>query len=221
MTVAALVETAHAIPPFSRREWRADAFVHVTGVAVSLAAGLWLVVSVHASGGTAPTSALAAYAMAMIGMLSASAAYNLTRGRPSNDWLRRVDHVCIFLAIAGTYTPFLTRLAADEAAVALAVVWSMAAAGAVLKLSAPRRYERLGLGLYLGLGWIGAPLAPALSGHLRNGTASLIGLGLLIYTLGTAAYRAERMRYHNVIWHLAVLAAATCHYLAMWTEFGP
>jgi hemolysin III len=157
----------------------------------------------------------------MIGMLSASAAYNLTRGRRFNEWLRRVDHACIFLAIAGTYTPLLTRLRPDEAAVALTLVWSMAAAGAVLKLSAPRRYERLGLALYLALGWIGAPLAPALSGHLRHGTAALIGLGLLIYTAGIAAYRAERMRYHNVVWHLAVLAAATCHYLAMWAEFGP
>lgn len=180
-----------------------------------------MVLSVHASGGIGPTSAVAAYAIAMIGMLSASAAYNLTRGRLPNDWLRRVDHVCIFLAIAGTYTPFLTRLAPDGAAVALTLVWSMAAVGAVLKLLAPGRYERLGLALYLALGWIGAPLAPALSGHLRHGTAALIGLGLLIYTIGTAAYRAERMPYHNVVWHLAVLAAATCHYLAMWTEFGP
>ena len=220
MTVVALSEAEHAIGRFSRRERQVDALVHVVGVTASLAAGPWLVASLRTPGSIATALALAAYVVAMTGMLLASAAYNLTRGSSFTERLRRVDHACIFFAIAGTYTPLLLRLSADKAAVTLTLVWSVAVAGALLKVAAPRRFERLGLALYVGLGWIGLPLAPAMSGLLRHGTAPLIGVGALIYLLGVGAYLAERLRYHNVLWHLMVLAAAGCHYAAMWVEFG-
>ena len=163
---------------------------------------------------------LAAYAMGMIGMLLSSAAYNLTSNCLLKSRLRRFDHASIFLAIAGSYTPLLTRLPTWHSA-AVSLVWGIAAAGVILKLFAPGRYERAGLALYLGLGWIGLPLAPTLAGHLRHGTASLIVLGLSIYTLGVGAYLAKRLRYHNVLWHAMVLAAAGCHFTAMMTEFCP
>ncbi len=220
MTVVAVSGPDYAIPHFSRREYQVDAFVHVMGVAAGLTAGPWLVASLRAPGSIGTVLALAAYGISMTAMLLASAAYNLSRGRNLNERLRRVDHACIFFAIAGTYTPLLLRLSAEKAAVALTLVWSIAVAGALLKVSAPRRHERLGLALYIGLGWIGLPLAPALSGLLRHGTAPLIGLGVLIYMLGVGAYLAERLRYHNVIWHLMVLTAAGCHCAAMWVEFG-
>lgn len=219
MTVAAS-QTSRSAPRYSRTEYRADALVHLLGVTAGLAAGPWLVASVHGPGATGTALALAAYAAAMNAMLFVSAAYNLTPDGRRKERLRRLDHACIFLAIAGTYTPLLMRLPAAQAAAALILVWSIAAAGAILKLSAPRRWERLGLALYLGLGWIGLPLAPALSGQLRHGTVLLIVAGGLIYTIGVGAHLAKRLRYHNVVWHLMVLAAAGCHYMAMWAEFG-
>ncbi len=220
MTVEALSGIEPAVSGFSRRERQVDALVHVASVAGGLAAGPWLIASLHAPVTIGTVLALSAYTIAMTGMFLASAAYNLTRGRSHNDMLRRVDHACIFFAIAGTYTPLLLSLSAFRAGVALVLVWGVAAAGAMLKVAAPRRHERLGLMLYLGLGWIGLPLAPALSGLLRPGTAPLIGAGILIYMLGVGAYLAERFRYHNVVWHLMVLAAAACHYAAMWVEFA-
>ncbi|MBB6250777.1 PAQR family membrane homeostasis protein TrhA [Nitrospirillum iridis] len=208
-------------PHYSSGEYRADAIVHFVGVAAGLSAGAWLVVSTPGTAAASTALGLATYALAMTGMLASSAAYNLTRRRHRKEWLRQLDHACIFLAIAGTYTPLLLRLSGTRANEALALVWTIAAAGILLKLSAPRRYERLGLALYISLGWIGLPLAPALSGQLRPETASLIGVGALIYTAGIGAYLWERLRYHNVIWHLMVLAAAGCHYMAMWVEFRP
>lgn len=219
MTVAFPPSTP-ATPNYSVGEYRADAVVHLLGVCAGLTAGVWLVASLPGSSGLSIALALAIYAIAMTGMLTSSAAYNLIRHRHRRERLRRLDHACIYLAIAGTYTPLLLRLSADQAGPALALVWTIAAGGAALKLYAARRYERLGLILYIGLGWIGLPLAPALSGLLRPGTPLLIGAGALIYTLGVGAYFAERLRYHNVVWHILVLAAASCHYMAMVTEFG-
>ncbi|MEA1651178.1 hemolysin III family protein [Nitrospirillum sp. BR 11164] len=219
----AVTLTGNAVPRYTGLEYKADAAVHVVGVSAALVAGTWIFVSRAISGSMSEALALAAYAVAMTGMLASSAAYNLIRRRRLKEWLRRLDHAGIFLAIAGTYTPLLLRLPATQTVatptVALATVWVIAAAGVVMKISAPRRYERLGLALYLGLGWIGLPLVPVLSGQLRPGTGMLIGIGALIYTAGVGAYLLERLRYHNVVWHLMVLAAAGCHYMAMLTEF--
>ncbi|MFV3130845.1 PAQR family membrane homeostasis protein TrhA [Niveispirillum sp. KHB5.9] len=205
---------------YSRGEYRADAIVHLLGVTAGWVGGFCLAVPDVTSAAT-PVSvmALAVYAMAMTAMLISSAAYNLA-GRPAlKEHLRRLDHACIYLAIAGTYTPLLTRLPDMQAILTLSLVWAIAGSGAMLKLLAPRRHERLGLALYIGLGWIGLPLIPALSGLLLPDTGIWIGLGAIIYTAGIGAYLAERVRYHNVVWHLMVLAAAACHYKAIWVEF--
>ncbi|ASG20299.1 PAQR family membrane homeostasis protein TrhA [Nitrospirillum viridazoti] len=225
MTTAVLRKGSNSVPRYTGWEYKADATVHAAGVTAALVGGVWLLASRAPSGPMADALGLAAYAVAMAAMLASSAAYNLNRHRRHREWLRRLDHAGIFLAIAGTYTPLLLRLPAAHAiarpTVALAVVWMIAAAGITLKLSAPRRYERLGLALYLCLGWIGLPLIPILSGRLQPDTGALIGLGALIYTVGVGAYLLERLRYHNVVWHLMVLVAAGCHYLAMLVEFRP
>ncbi|MBV5335654.1 hemolysin III family protein, partial [bacterium] len=89
-----------------------------------------------------------------------------------------------FAAIAGTYTPLSLRMPNGTGTLLCLGVWLLAAAGAALKLAAPRRYERLGLAVYLGLGWIGLPAAPILAEALRPETIRLIALGGLLYTLG-------------------------------------
>ncbi|TWB13720.1 hemolysin III [Nitrospirillum amazonense] len=193
--------------------------VHLLGVTAGWSGGVWLVLSRSNSLKTSSLVAVAIYAIAMAGMLTASAAYNLSFGRKLKERLRRLDHACIYAAIAGTYTPLLTRLPGETATVALIVVWAIATAGILLKLLWPRRYERLGLALYVGLGWIGLPMIPALSGRLLADTGPWIAAGALTYTLGVGVYLAHRVRYHNVLWHLMVLVAASFHYVAIGNEF--
>ncbi|ASG25219.1 PAQR family membrane homeostasis protein TrhA [Nitrospirillum viridazoti] len=206
-------------PVYSRREYAADAVVHLLGVTAGWLGGIWLVLSRSGSLGTGSLTAVAIYALAMAGMFTASAAYNVMGGGWLKDYLRRLDHAVIYAAIAGTYTPLLTRLPGVTAAIALGIVWGVAMAGILLKLWRPRRHERLGLILYVCLGWVGLPLIPALSGRLLADTGLWIGAGALTYTLGVGVYLAHRVRYHNVLWHLMVLVAASFHYVAIGNEF--
>lgn len=184
-------------------------------------AGIWLVTGAWAAGaGLFILAALGVYAVSMTGMLAASAAYNLARRPTVKERLRRLDHAGIYVAIAGTYTPLLLRLPEIwQTVAALALVWTVALLGIGLKLGAPRRYERVGLALYIGLGWIGLPMVPALAGRLHPDTGPLIALGCVIYTAGVGPYLLERLRYHNVVWHIMVLLAAACHAMAMAAEF--
>lgn len=210
---------AHRFPDYRLAERAADCFVHAIGVASSVVAGVWLltIAPLADAGSRWP---LAAYVAGVVGMLAASAAYNGFRPGPTKEWLRRIDHAVIFAAIAGTYTPLLALRAPAFIGDALcAAIWLAAAAGAGLKLLAPRRYERLGLACYLGLGWAGLPAGALLAETLKSETIGLIVIGGLIYTLGVGVHLLTQLRYHNALWHALVLAAAGCHFIAMLGEF--
>ncbi|MDE1148709.1 MAG: hemolysin III family protein [Azospirillaceae bacterium] len=194
--------------------------IHMAGLALALTAGFMLL-SAHSLSEGWPSGALGVYVACMVVMLAASAAYNLSAPGPAKAWLRRVDHAAIFAAIAGTYTPLLARLPAPYAALLSAGVWALALAGITLKLAAPGRHERLGLLCYIGLGWIGLPVFPMLAAALRSTTPPLIGLGAVLYTVGAGVQLMTRLRYHNAVWHILVLLAAGCHFLAIQTEFAP
>jgi hemolysin III len=211
---------AHRFPDYGQGERAADVAVHMVGVVSGFIAGAWLL-SVAPLSDAGARGPLAVYVAGVVGMLAASATYNAFRPGPGKEWLRRIDHAVIFAAIAGTYTPLLVLRMPGEIGAALCVgMWSAAVAGAGLKLLAPRRYERLGLVCYLALGWVGLPAAPLLADAMRPEAVRLIVIGAFLYTLGVGVHLMTRLRYHNALWHVLVLAAAGCHFLAMRQEFA-
>jgi hemolysin III len=197
--------------PTTAELW-ADAVVHALGLLFATGAVAFLIHH-HSS------FALIAYGGGLAGMLASSAAYNLWRG-PAREILRRVDHAMIFVMIAGSYTPFVVlRLSGSSAALLGGVVWTGALAGVVLKLLYPRRFERLSLALYLGLGWALVLSFDTLVHTLAGTTLTLLLVGGVLYTLGVPLHLAERLRFHNAAWHACVLAAAICHFAAITGEF--
>jgi hemolysin III len=215
------VQTAAAgpgFPAYSVAERTADAGVHAASLVLGAIAATWLV---RTQGPPLQHVGLTVYAAGMLTMLMASAAYNLAAPGRLKEELRRIDHAAIFAAIAGTYTPLLlTRLGGPAALVACAAVWLCAGAGALLKLVAPRRWERVGLGLCLALGWAWLPAAGPLAQLLQVRTAALMLAGMLLYTVGAGVHAVGRMPFHNALWHALVLAAAATHFGAIATELA-
>src|SRR5258705_1814628 len=96
------------------------------------------------------------YVAGLLAMLVLSATYNLWPISPAKWLLRRLDHSAIYVLIAATYTPFITQLKDNIFALALLIgVWCVAIVRAVLKLVLPGRFDRLSVGLFLGMGWRG------------------------------------------------------------------
>lgn len=208
-----------SFPEYERGERRADAVVHAIGGTASSLAGLWLMVGATLPEGDSRWS-LIVYAVGMVGMFASSGAYNLAPPGETKASLRRLDHAMIFAAIAGTYTPLLIlRMPSGIGVTLCVVIWILAMIGAGLKVAAPGRHERLGLFFYLGLGWMGLPAVPFLTRTLHPATLHLIAYGGALYTVGAGIQLLTRIRYHNVMWHVLVLAAACCHFLAMRREF--
>ena len=197
------------------RELIADRVVHVVGIGLGIAAAVVLVLVTAIDGGPGDLVPILIYAFGLLAMLGCSAAYNVFHTSMRRGWLRRFDHAAIFAMIAGTYTPFTTRLAGSWAAGLTAAIWAIAAAGIVLKLWQPRRIETISIVLYLALGWIGlAALGPFLAA-LDGRTLALLALGGIVYTAGVVFHLWQRLPYQNAIWHGFVLVAASVHYVAV------
>lgn len=163
--------------------------VHAVVFPLALAAGIVLVAL--APTGSARTAA-AVYAACAALMFGASALFHLRAwtGR-AHRMLERLDHSGIYLAIAGTYTPFaVLGLEGTARVVVLTVVWAGAAAGLVtLGTGAPRA---LRVALYLLLGWVAALVLPQLLDGAGVAAAVLAIVGGALYSLGALVYALRR-----------------------------
>lgn len=204
-------------PTYTRAERLFDGVIHVTGVGAALAGLVTLLVLAGYALDLVSVFALIVYGAALLATFSFSAAYNLVQHHhPSKEWLRRLDHAAIFLMIAGTYTPFaLLALPRGEGLILLALVWCVALAGMVLKLFWPHRLKRGSVVLYLVQGWAVVFVLDTLVVSLDTAPLVLLGLGGCLYTLGVVFHIWESLPFQNAIWHLFVLAAASCHFAAV------
>jgi hemolysin III len=203
----------------SRREILADGVVHAIGLAAGTIGAIVLIVIAATKQSYVEVIAVSIYAVGMILMFSCSALYNLARKSRHRELFRRFDHSGIFLMIAGTYTPFtMLMLTGKLAVVLMAVVWSVAIIGVLIKLFWPKRLEGVTTGLYIALGWAGIIAFEPLSLTASLAAIVLIAIGGLLYTAGVVFHLWERLPYQNAIWHGFVVAAAGTHYSAILTS---
>jgi hemolysin III len=161
-------------------------------------------------------AALAVYSLGLLGMLSASALYNLTPAGRLKATLRQLDHAMIFVMIAGSYTPFAVNALRPGLGLPLCVaVWLLAATGVGLRLLCGRIYERISLGLYLGMGWLVLAVLPSLAAAVSENVLLLLLLGGLIYSFGSLVHARARVPFHNAVWHAMVVVAAALHLAAV------
>lgn len=200
---------------FDRAELIADGVVHVVGVVAAVfAAGALVGIALYRSE-LATVSSLAVYAASLMAVLGLSAAYNMWPVSRTKWLLRRFDHAAIWLLIAGTYTPLMVHVGTPTAHAVLAGVWVGALAGAVLKLVAPGRFDRIAVLGYLAIAWSGTLVAGEVFAALSTAAIVLLVAGGLLYSTGVVFHLWERLRFQNAIWHGFVLAAAGCQYAAV------
>jgi hemolysin III len=207
-----------AYPVYTLGEQRADIGAHVVGVSCGIAG--MLVLMLKASAGPALLLVGAGlYAIGLLAMVGFSAAYHFWPHSPVKEMLRRLDHAAIFVMIAGTITPFvMNRIGGAWGYGLLAFVWAVALAGIALKLFYPRRWERMTVLLYIGLGLSIFVVAHRLASAISPTSLMLLIAGSVTYILGVAFHLWERLPYQNAIWHWLVLAAAVLHYTAVLNE---
>jgi hemolysin III len=206
---------ALSFPGYTAAERAADRVIHCIGVPLSIAAALILL---YRSLGmtTAAVTAIAVYLFGLVGMVGASAAYQLAAPGIAKERLRRLDRAMIFVMIAGTYTPFsVTVLRAKGGVWLCALLWALAALGIFLSARYPRRFERLLLAVYLIMGWMLLIMLRECFSVLSPTILALIIAGGFVYTVGAIIQAQPKLKFHNPIWHALILCAAALHYAAI------
>ncbi|GFZ75923.1 hemolysin D [Aquaticitalea lipolytica] len=153
------------------------------------------------------------YGISIIVLFAASTFYHAVKGEKRKHYFRIVDHISIYLLIAGTYTPVLLITLPDSLGWLLFwTVWGIAAFGVILKLFFTGRFEVFSTLLYLVMGWLIVFDFSTLADRMDTNGLLLLFSGGLFYTVGIVFYAIHKIPYNHVIWHLFVLGGAICHF---------
>lgn len=167
---------------------------------------------------------LLVFGLCMTELYTVSAVFHIGRWQPPRfRLLQAMDHASIFLAIAGTYTPFCFIVLDGWPRVALlALVWALAVLGISLKIGMSRMSRGLSTGLYVAMGWVAVLALPAFWAALPGAALALLALGGALYTTGAVVFGwrwpdpfPRYFGFHEVF-HLLVIAGFAAITLALW-----
>lgn len=132
---------------------------------------------------------------------------------------QQLDHVAIYLLIAGTYTPFMLVTLIDSNGLwILLAVWALAFIGIALELSVKNRNQTLQIIIYLIMGWLIVIDFPALKAALPKAGVYWLTAGGIAYTVGVIFYILDHrnlLKHSHGIWHLFVLAGSLFHFITI------
>lgn len=196
---------------------------HLAGAILSIVALCVLVAQAALYGDVWHMVSFTIFGVTLLLMFASSALYHLVHASEAVLlWLKRIDHMAIFLLIAGSYTPFcLVPLHGDTGWLLFTAVWGLAAAGIALKLfwiGAPRMLSTL---IYLGMGWLVVFAAKPAMATVPTDALLWLLYGGIAYSLGAVVYATKwpnpwpRWVGFHEIWHLFVMAGAFCHFWAI------
>jgi hemolysin III len=202
--------------PYSFREELWNSITHGVGAFLSIAALVLLIVYASSYGGASHVVSAVIFGATLILLYSASTLYHSCRKPRLKSAFKILDHSCIYLLIAGTYTPFLlVTLRGAVGWTMFAVIWVLAFAGVIFKFFFVHRFNILSTLAYIFMGWMIIFVIKPLMDSLPTGGIVWLVAGGLAYTLGTIFYAWNKLPFNHAIWHLFVLAGSACHFFAV------
>lgn len=201
-----------------------SALTHLIGFVAAIVLTPPLLIHAHRLGASSGALwSLTIFMSSMILLYGASTAYHTFDRSPGlNTVLKRLDHLMIFVLIAGTYTPMCVIAFPGTAGRRLLIlVWSIAVVGMLVKffwIHCPKWVSSI---LYISMGWCCLTVFPVILRTLSLPAFLWLLAGGVMYTIGGVVYalklKAFNNRYPNFgsheIFHLFVMAGSACHYI--------
>ena len=173
--------------------------------------------------------ALGIFVLSMVLLYSASASYHGFRVEGHAAMvLKRLDHMMIFVLIAGTYTPICVCAMKEQGVRLLIVVWSLAAVGMIFKLCWVTCPKWISSVIYIAMGWVVIFAMPKLIPAVSTQTLAWLYAGGIIYTIGGIIYALKLLKFNSAhqlwgsheIFHLFVMAGTICHFISICSIFN-
>ncbi|MFP6851265.1 MAG: hemolysin III family protein [Pseudomonas sp.] len=195
---------------------RFNAWTHLVGAILACMGAVWLLVLASLDGDLRKIISVAIYGLTLVLLYSISTLYHSVQGR-AKVVMRKLDHLSIYLLIAGSYTPFcLVTLYGAWGWTLFGIVWTLAVLGMLQEIKPRSEARVLSIVLYAVMGWIVLVAVKPLLAAL--GTAGFIWLagGGVLYTVGIIFFAYDsRFRHWHGIWHLFVMGGSLMHFVAV------
>lgn len=195
---------------------RFNGYTHLAGTLLAAGGAVALISHAAVRGDPVKFTSFCVYGATLCLLYLVSTLYHSTQGRAKNIF-RKLDHVAIYLVIAGTFTPFaLVTLRGTWGWTLCGAMWGLALLGILQELWVAKGLRLTSLAIYLLMGWLPIlALEPLVAALKWNGVSWLIAGGV-VYTAGILFYfYDERFRHWHGIWHLFVLCGSATHYAAI------
>lgn len=208
-----------------------SAITHFIGMLMAVFAAVPLLIKAAHEPGRIYVISLAIYAASLILLYAASTTYHtFDLSEKQNTILKKIDHMMIFILIAGSYTPIcLLVLKGRLGTVLLSLVWGIALVGILIKafwVFCPKWVSSI---LYIGMGWtcvlaftqILNSMSPAAFGWLLAG-GIIYTIGGVIYALKLPVFNSRHKNFgSHEIFHLFVMGGSACHFVVMYAYLLP
>jgi len=156
------------------------------------------------------------YGFCFLLLFTCSTVYHFAQEPAIKQLFIILDHISIYFLIAGTYTPFLLVYMNNAFGITLlSILWGLTLVGVLFKTWFTGKYDIVSTIIYLLMGWIMVFGGRRFFDNLPLPVIIMLAIGGGLYTIGVIFYIWDKYTYMHAVWHLLVLAAAICHYVAV------
>ncbi len=169
---------------------------------------------VHAPQPVLTSVSVSVFVISIFMMFMASTLYHsMSPDSRHKEVFHILDHIFIYVAIAGSYTPVaLTVIGGWQGVLITILQWVMVVFGIFYKSLSRRSIPAVSLTIYLVMGWTIVFFMPLFVSNASRELLWLIAAGGVFYTLGAWFYARKGFRYHHMVWHLLINLAVVCHF---------
>ncbi|WP_413295427.1 PAQR family membrane homeostasis protein TrhA [Bdellovibrio sp. HCB185ZH] len=195
---------------------RFNSISHLIGAVMAVAGTSVLVTLASVQGDLLKIVSTSVYGGMLVLLYTISTLYHSFQGR-AKKILQKLDHMAIYLLIAGTYTPFtLITLHGPWGWWLFGINWSLAVIGIILELTLAHRTRIPSMIIYVVMGWLIVVAMKPLTQNLDPRGMVLLTTGGILYTGGIAFFLFdEKVKHFHGIWHLFVMAGSISQYFCI------
>ena len=204
---------------YSKEEEYANTISHLVGFILALIGLLFFAVKAWDSLSLVGNLGVWIFGLTLLCALGSSSLYHGTSERRLKLFYKKLDHICIYLLISGSYTVLiLNRLVNTDGYIFLALLWGMSVVGIWFKARYVHRFKVLSTLMYVVMGYIFFTNPSAFYEVLKPETIQTLAVCGGIYTIGAVFYLLKSVKWTHFTWHILVLIAASLHFYAVYYE---